>query len=100
VSVPWRTCVACRRSRPKPELIRLVCATGTVHVDPSGSLPGRGAYLCGLPECTTTALRRDGAVVRRALRLGDRRAVMDADALRVELHAARDCNDEHSKVSA
>ena len=86
--VPFRTCVACRRSEPKRELIRLVasasCARRVVHVDPSGSRPGRGAYLCGLARCTDMALRRDGAAIRRSLRLaGD--VVLDGEAIRAEL---------------
>jgi predicted RNA-binding protein YlxR (DUF448 family) len=109
VAVPLRTCVACRRSKPKRELIRLVFAGGTVRVDPSGSRHGRGAYLCGLARCTDAALRRDGAAIRRALRVpAQREATLDEGALRAELawpqghrlSGVRDGNDEHSGVSA
>ena len=45
--VPQRTCIACRRERPKRDLIRIVCAPdGQVHVDETGKANGRGAYLC------------------------------------------------------
>ncbi len=97
VTVPLRTCVACRRSATKRELIRLVCAGGTVRVDPSGTRPGRGAYLCGLTRCTDAALRRNGAAIHRALRLSSRRGVtLDTGALRAELRGARDGNDEYT----
>jgi predicted RNA-binding protein YlxR (DUF448 family) len=50
--VPIRTCVVCREARPKRELTRLVYKPeGFLQVDPSGKLPGRGAYLCDKPQC-------------------------------------------------
>ncbi|MGI8608114.1 MAG: RNase P modulator RnpM [Candidatus Dormibacteria bacterium] len=66
--VPTRTCVACRTERPKRQLVRLVgTPAGTVEVDPTGKLNGRGAYLCQDPACWTQAQRR--RAVERALRL-------------------------------
>lgn len=57
--VPQRTCVACRQVRTKQELIRLVrVADGRVEVDTSGGKAGRGAYLCGTPECWEVGLKR------------------------------------------
>jgi len=57
--VPQRTCVACRQVRPKRELVRVVrTLDGRVCVDPSGRLPGRGAYLCGTAACWERALKR------------------------------------------
>jgi predicted RNA-binding protein YlxR (DUF448 family) len=93
VHVPIRTCIACRRSAGKRELIRLVVDRDAVQVDPSGSRPGRGAYLCALARCVDAALRRDGAAIRRALRLGHTlqlsqgHATLDVDALRAQLDA-------------
>ena len=53
---PERTCVACRRTQPKRELIRLVrTPSQTVQVDRTGRAPGRGAYLCRAPACWTVA---------------------------------------------
>lgn len=50
--VPLRTCVACRETKPKRELVRVVrVAPETVEVDPSGKKNGRGAYLCPAQEC-------------------------------------------------
>jgi predicted RNA-binding protein YlxR (DUF448 family) len=38
---------------------------GSVRVDPSGKLSGRGAYLCGdSAKCWQTALKRRGALER------------------------------------
>ena len=45
--IPTRTCVICRSKRPKNELLRLVkMPEGTVELDRSGRLNGRGAYIC------------------------------------------------------
>ena len=51
--IPERTCIACRKLKPKRQLIRLVysSAIGVVEVDPSGKKPGRGAYLCSTRDC-------------------------------------------------
>ncbi len=63
---PVRTCVGCRQGAAKPDLVRLVwdAASGTVVVDRSQVLPGRGCYLH--PGCGGAALRR--RVIGRALR--------------------------------
>ncbi|MCL2339791.1 MAG: YlxR family protein [Actinomycetia bacterium] len=54
-----RTCVACRQSRPRPELARIVRQSdGTVQLDRSGRLAGRGAYLCLNPDCFSQARRQ------------------------------------------
>ena len=50
--IPQRTCVACRRTTAKRELVRVVrTAEGGVEVDPTGKRSGRGAYLCPTPDC-------------------------------------------------
>lgn len=57
--LPQRTCVACRRTTAKRELVRLVrTPQGTVEVDLTGKRSGRGAYLCQDPNCWSVALRR------------------------------------------
>lgn len=49
---PVRTCIACRESKPKKELIRIVrTPDNRVIVDPGGKTGGRGAYLCPKIEC-------------------------------------------------
>jgi len=56
--VPQRTCLACRKVKPKRELVRLVRVTdGSIEIDHGGRKAGRGAYLCGLPECWDIGLR-------------------------------------------
>ena len=56
--IPLRTCVACRQTKAKRELIRLVRAPdGKIEVDGSGKKVGRGAYLCREWECWQTGLK-------------------------------------------
>ena len=56
--IPQRTCMACRKVRPKRELIRLVrIADGSVEVDINGKRAGRGAYLCRGQECWEIGLK-------------------------------------------
>lgn len=65
--VPVRTCIACRASKPKRELIRVVrLAEGGVTVDETGKKNGRGAYLCRQRDCWERALKR--GALQRALR--------------------------------
>jgi len=53
---PVRTCVGCRRARPKAELVRLVRRPdGAVAPDAVG--PGRGAYVCDDPACMERAVK-------------------------------------------
>ena len=49
--VPQRTCVGCREVLPKRKLVRIVRTAQGVQVDPTGKLPGRGAYLHDRREC-------------------------------------------------
>lgn len=57
--VPIRTCVACRESKPKRELIRVVrVAPDRIEADPTGKKNGRGAYLCPAQECWHLAQRK------------------------------------------
>jgi len=50
--VPERTCVTCRRVKPKRDLIRIVrTATAGVVADETGKTAGRGAYLCKTRTC-------------------------------------------------
>jgi predicted RNA-binding protein YlxR (DUF448 family) len=66
---PQRTCVACRTPAGKRELLRIVRSpSGEVRVDPTGSAPGRGAYVHRDAACAERAISR-GALAR-ALRVG------------------------------
>ena len=54
--IPQRQCMGCRERKAKKELIRVVRGTdGTVSLDFSGKLNGRGAYLCPDPACLKKA---------------------------------------------
>ena len=57
---PLRQCAACRQMKPKEELLR-VCrsAEGGVHLDQTGKMPGRGAYICRSEECLKRAERKN-----------------------------------------
>ena len=49
---PSRTCLGCRRTQPRSEMIRLVRGLkGELLVDLQSRLPGRGTYVCPSPEC-------------------------------------------------
>ena len=56
-AAPQRTCIGCRKVRPKAALLRLVRhADGRVDVDDGGGVEGRGAYVCPDPGCLAKAL--------------------------------------------
>jgi uncharacterized protein len=49
---PQRTCIVCRETKDKRELIRVVrTPEGQLIVDPTGKANGRGAYLCRQAGC-------------------------------------------------
>ena len=49
---PQRTCIACRKTFDKPNLLRIVRSpNGEVSIDLSGKKSGRGAYVCGTEAC-------------------------------------------------
>jgi len=54
--IPQRQCMGCRERKAKRELIRVVRTTeGTVCLDFSGKMNGRGAYICPNPACLQKA---------------------------------------------
>jgi predicted RNA-binding protein YlxR (DUF448 family) len=57
--VPIRTCIACKQSKPKRELLRVVrTPDGHVLMDATGKRSGRGAYLCARLSCWQDALKK------------------------------------------
>jgi predicted RNA-binding protein YlxR (DUF448 family) len=83
--IPQRTCVACRQTGAKRQLVRVVRAPdGSVTIDPSGKQSGRGAYLCDSPECWQAALKR--GILPRALKL---EKIPEADLLTLHAYAQR-----------
>jgi len=81
--VPQRTCVACRQTRAKRDLVRIVrTLTGEVEIDPTGKRPGRGAYLCRNQSCWELALKK--SIVEHALQTTmspENRAALEEQAL-------------------
>ncbi|HEV8281750.1 MAG TPA: YlxR family protein [Candidatus Limnocylindrales bacterium] len=56
--------MACRTARAKRDLQRVVrTPEGTVVLDPSGRMNGRGAYVCVGTDCLTIAIKK-GALAR------------------------------------
>jgi predicted RNA-binding protein YlxR (DUF448 family) len=50
--IPLRSCAACRETKPKRELVRVVrVSEERVEVDRTGKRNGRGAYFCPAVEC-------------------------------------------------
>ena len=86
---PRRTCVVCRATTAKRTLHRIVRSpAGTVTYDPTGKAAGRGAYLCGQPECLDMAVRRRS--IQRALKVTDTVAANAAvEALRNRMLSGR-----------
>jgi len=57
--VPLRTCVSCRQTKPKRELLRVVrTPDGHIQVDAIGKKSGRGAYLCARLSCWEDAIKK------------------------------------------
>ena len=55
---PQRMCVSCRTRRDKRDLVRVTLKDdGTLVVDPTGKMPGRGAYLCKDENCIKMELK-------------------------------------------
>lgn len=59
--VPMRTCIGCRQSKNKKELIRVVRnKEDNVFVDLTGKMNGRGAYICADVKCLEKAIKSKG----------------------------------------
>ena len=67
--IPMRMCTGCKEMKPKKELVRVVKTVTkkadnpddgsgeefVISLDLTGKKPGRGAYICGNPECLKKA---------------------------------------------
>ncbi|MFD9910197.1 YlxR family protein [Streptomyces sp. NPDC059063] len=80
---PERTCVGCRERAAKSDLLRTVAVEGVCVPDPSGTLPGRGAYVHPALVCLDLAVRR--RAFPRALRV---QGPLDTARLRGNVEAA------------
>lgn len=82
---PQRTCVACRQTKDKNQLVRYVVAPdGAVLVDYRQRLPGRGAYTCFATQCLQDAVKRN--CFKRCFK--GRECSIDPAALMEQLSAA------------
>lgn len=57
---PQRTCIGCRRTLNKSDVVRIVAGPSGLVIDYREKLPGRGVYVCPDPKCIKTALFREG----------------------------------------
>jgi predicted RNA-binding protein YlxR (DUF448 family) len=82
--VPIRTCVVCRETSAKRELIRVVRMPGEskqIAVDRTGKANGRGAYVCASSECIEKAVKQKR--FERSLNVGSVPESLKADLLSV-----------------
>lgn len=57
--IPQRTCIGCGMKKDKKELVRIVrTPEGTLQLDLTGRMNGRGAYVCRDTACLDKALKR------------------------------------------
>ncbi len=82
-----RTCVGCRCTADRGELVRVVWREGGLDVDVARSAPGRGAWLCASAGCFERAASR-GAFGRALRRLVPADAVVAVRAAFDEAAAA------------
>lgn len=76
-SVPQRQCIGCGERRDKGELVRIVAGEDKMPViDPTGKLPGRGAYLCRNVSCLAKAQKKNA--LTRALKQSVPQAAYEA----------------------
>jgi uncharacterized protein len=65
--------VGCREVLPKRKMVRLVRTVDGVQIDPTGKLPGRGAYLHDRHECWERGLKGPlGHALKTTLTQADR----------------------------
>ncbi|MDZ4670943.1 MAG: YlxR family protein [Phototrophicales bacterium] len=64
---PERSCVVCKTKSPKRSLTRLVVIEDELHIDLTGKMNGRGAYLCQNDGCWERAMKTH--VLNQALKV-------------------------------
>jgi predicted RNA-binding protein YlxR (DUF448 family) len=77
---PQRSCIACRQTKEKEILIRLVLTeNGIAELDVFKKKPGRGAYLCPNRVCWESALKKNRLdyALRTKLNDDNRRALLE-----------------------
>lgn len=59
--VPLRKCTGCGEMKNKKELVRVIrTPEDEILIDATGKKNGRGAYICGTPECFAKARKNKG----------------------------------------
>ena len=53
-----RTCIACRQSKNKHELLRIAKINNEYKLDINNNLQGRGAYICKNKECLNLCVKK------------------------------------------
>lgn len=70
--VSQRTCIACRQTGAKQDLVRVVrTPQSKVCVDNTGKLSGRGAYLCKRESCLEKAAKQKKLTRALGVAVGD-----------------------------
>ena len=64
--VPMRMCIACKESKEKKELIRIVKIDEDFTLDFTGKLNGRGAYICNNDDCVQKCIK--GKILSKAFK--------------------------------
>ena len=83
--IPQRQCMGCRERKAKREMIRVVRGVdGTVSLDFSGKLNGRGAYICPNADCLKMA--RKAKSLERSLEVPIPETVYDRLEKEMEAH--------------
>lgn len=78
--LPQRTCVSCRRTATKRELVRITRSPeGPVAVDTTGKKAGRGAYLCRDAACWESGIKKGRleAALKAQIGAADRQALLE-----------------------
>ena len=56
--IPQRTCMGCNKKKDKNQLIRIVKnKDNEIHVDKTGKMEGRGAYICNDVKCLEKVIK-------------------------------------------
>ena len=57
-NIPQRTCMGCNEKKDKNQLIRIVKnKDNEIHVDKTGKMEGRGAYICNDVKCLEKVIK-------------------------------------------
>ena len=87
---PQRTCIVCRETKDKRELIRVVrTPDGNFMVDPTGKANGRGAYLCRQASCWEKGLSKQRLAQALKVALSAEQIIILQEQLQTELSKAK-----------